>query len=72
MNDTNPRPVRNGQRYRFNLVDGGRNAQCVDEDNLLYEYGEFRYVNNFENCASVCVQLVQPNLLNGGSFQGTD
>lgn len=44
----------------------------MDEDNLLYEYGEFRYVNNFENCASVCVQLVQPNLLNGGSFQGID
>jgi hypothetical protein len=38
-NPLRPRPVRNGERYRFNIeVD----AECRDADNLSYEWGEFQ------------------------------
>ena len=48
-----PRTVRDGQRFRFNL--GKANAQCVDGNDQLYEYGQFNDVDDFTECANVCV-----------------
>jgi len=45
-NDERPRPVRDGERFRFNLLGtnstaGRDDGQCVDGDGRLYERGEF-------------------------------
>lgn len=68
--DDRPRPVRGGQRFRFNLVKA--NAQCVDGDDQLYEYGQFNNVYDFTECANVCVKKVSSELIDSGSFQGID
>ena len=44
VDDDRPRPVRDGERFRFNLVRS--NAQCVDINRNLYEYGEFKGIRS--------------------------
>jgi len=42
----------------------------VDEDDDLYEYGEFKNVKKFSDCAEACVNDVRSELLDG--FRGYD
>lgn len=39
VTDDRPRPTRNGQRFRFNLMKS--DAKCVDSQDRLYEWGQF-------------------------------
>ncbi|KAL7547700.1 hypothetical protein ACHAWF_010975 [Thalassiosira exigua] len=68
VRDRTPRIRRGGQRYRFDLVKS--NAQCVDRRDRRYEYGQFRRVRNFEDCADKCVKDVSRSLLD--NFRGID
>lgn len=70
VDDDRPRPVRKGQRFRFKLVDS--DAQCVDKRDRLYEWGQFEDVENFSECAELCVNSVPETLATGGSFRGYD
>ena len=69
--DNSPRP-RNSNlgRFRFNLVRS--NAQCVDRDGELYEYGQINHINDFSECADACVNDVSTRLVDSGSFRGID
>ena len=58
--DDRPRPVRNGERFRFNLE--GANAVCVDTNGNLYEYGQFNNVDNSSDCGDACVNNVSSDL----------
>ncbi len=53
-----PRPVRNGQRNRFNLE--SLNAFCADSNGVTYEWGSQNRINNADECAEFCVNGV-PN-----------
>ncbi|KAL7468748.1 hypothetical protein ACHAXS_008976, partial [Conticribra weissflogii] len=53
-----PRPVRNGQRNRFNLE--SLNAFCADANGVTYEWGSQNRINNADECAEFCVNGV-PN-----------
>jgi len=64
----NPRPVRSGQRFRFKLQ--GSNAQCVDKNDDLYEWGQFDKIKEFSDCADACVEGVRSELLD--SLRGYD
>jgi len=70
VTDDRPRPVRNGQRYRFNLE--ASDAMCVDSENRRYEWGEFPNVRDFSACAEKCVNGVKEELATGSSFRGYD
>lgn len=64
--DESPRPVRDGMRFRFNLLDlkntggvKGVHSQCGDANRRLYEYGEVRgEVMDASECAEKCVNGV--------------
>ena len=64
--DESPRPVREGVRFRFNLLDlkntggvKGVHSQCGDANRRLYEYGEVRgEVMDASECAEKCVNGV--------------
>lgn len=71
VDDDRPRPVRNGQRFRFNLVDSG-GSQCVDSRDRRYEWGEFGSCKNFSQCAEYCVNNTPQGLVFDGSFRGYD
>merc|ERR1712127_582652 len=68
--DDRPRPVRDGQRFRFNLVE--RDSQCTDDRSRLYEWGRFNGCENFSECADLCVNNVPSSLAFDGSFRGYD
>mmetsp|Transcript_33045 Transcript_33045/g.60940 ORF Transcript_33045/g.60940 Transcript_33045/m.60940 type:complete len:301 (+) Transcript_33045:2-904(+) len=69
VDDESPRPVRSGYgRFRFNLM--GSNAQCVDKNEDLYEWGQFDKIEEFSDCADACVRDVRSELLD--SFRGYD
>mmetsp|Transcript_28102 Transcript_28102/g.57739 ORF Transcript_28102/g.57739 Transcript_28102/m.57739 type:complete len:177 (+) Transcript_28102:83-613(+) len=53
-----PRPVRNGQRNRFNLE--SLSAFCADANGVTYEWGSQNRINNADECAEFCVNGV-PN-----------
>lgn len=71
VDDDRPRPVRDGQRFRFNLVDSG-DAQCVDDQDRGYEWGEFGSCTNFSECAERCVNDTLGDLAFAGGFRGFD
>ena len=69
--DNSPRPRHsNLGRFRFNLVRS--NAQCVDRDGKLYEFGQINRINDFSECADACVNDVSTRLVDSGSFRGID
>eukprot|EP00571_Detonula_confervacea_P013757 CAMPEP_0172297516 /NCGR_PEP_ID=MMETSP1058-20130122/507_1 /TAXON_ID=83371 /ORGANISM="Detonula confervacea, Strain CCMP 353" /LENGTH=175 /DNA_ID=CAMNT_0013006677 /DNA_START=48 /DNA_END=575 /DNA_ORIENTATION=+ len=68
VDDERPRPVRSGDRYRFNLMDS--DAQCADANSDLYEYGEFNNAKDSSACAKFCVNEVNDYL--AGELLGFD
>ncbi|KAL7472763.1 hypothetical protein ACHAXS_013128, partial [Conticribra weissflogii] len=48
-----PRPVRDGQRNRFNLMELG--AYCEDANGITYEWGGEDGMNTADDCAEFCV-----------------
>ena len=44
----------------------------VDRDKELYQYGLFRKVYDFSECADACVNDVSRSLLTSGEFQGIE
>ncbi|KAL7460673.1 hypothetical protein ACHAXS_001116 [Conticribra weissflogii] len=56
-----PRPVRNGERNRFNLQ--RLDAYCADSDGITYEYGDMNRINNADDCAEFCVNGVTSETL---------
>ena len=64
------RPVRSGERFKFNLI--GEDAKCVDDEGNLYSYGLFEGVEDNEKCADACVNGVSSELaaaLQGYNFK---
>ncbi len=53
VDDDRPRPVRDGERFRFNLVDS--DAQCTDSNRDLYEFGEY------DDCDNSSKSIVENN-----------
>lgn len=70
MDDERPRPIRDGQRFRFNLVD--EDAQCVDIYGRTYQWGQFNNCQSFSECADLCVNNAPGSLAANGSFRGYD
>lgn len=70
VDDERPRADRNGERFRFNLVKS--DAQCVDNRDRNYEWGEYNKVDNFSACAELCVNNTPESLVTGGTFRGYD
>ena len=68
VDDERPRARRDGQRYRFRLVRS--DGKCVDKDGRPEEYGQFRDVEDFSDCADKCVKDVRSSVLD--SFRGYD
>merc|ERR1712130_151505 len=68
IDDDKPRAIRDGDRYRFKLQ--RKDAQCTDIDGRLYEYGEFKKIKNFSDCADACVEDTRSSLLD--SLRGYD
>ena len=64
-----PRPVRNGERFRFTMM-GGDNATCTDIDGTPYEYGQFDNVDTSTQCSEACVNDVDDALAH--SLEGFD
>jgi len=67
-----PRPVRNGERFRFNIVGASDAGQCVDDGGRLYERGAFDDVDTFSDCANKCVQDTSASLAFNPAFRGYD
>ena len=65
----NIRFFRNHRRFNFKL-ESRHDRKCTDSHKRLYEYGQFRNVGSFEQCARTCVNHVPSNLLN--HFRGID
>ena len=65
-----PRPVRDGQRFRFSLE--GSNARCVDNRDRAYEFGQFDNTNRFSDCAEKCVNETPNDLATSDTFRGFD
>ncbi|KAL7546505.1 hypothetical protein ACHAWF_010643, partial [Thalassiosira exigua] len=61
IDDDKPRASRNNEKYRFKLQ--RKDAQCVDKDGYLYEYGQFNKVKKFSDCADACVKGTRSSLL---------
>ena len=55
-----PRPVRDGERNRFNLV--RLNSLCLDEDAITYEWGQFDNIDGGDACAEACINSVEDSL----------
>ncbi|KAL7528676.1 hypothetical protein ACHAWF_002660 [Thalassiosira exigua] len=68
VGDRRPRTFRGRRRFIVDLVES--NARCVDRRDRPYEYGSFRRVRSFEDCAEYCVKDVPRRLLE--SFRGID
>jgi len=67
--DDRPRPVRNGERFRFHQ-EGGDNAICTDINGTPYEYGQFNNVDTSTQCSEACVNDVDDDLAH--SLEGFD
>jgi len=48
-----PRPVRDGQRNRFNLLE--LSAYCEDSNGITYEWGGENGMDTADDCAEFCV-----------------
>ena len=55
-----PRPVRNGERNRFNLE--RLNSVCVDDNRITYEWGQFNKIDGADACAEECINSVNNKL----------
>jgi hypothetical protein len=60
---------RNRRRFNFKL-ESSHDRKCADRHRQLYEYGQFRNVGSFDQCARTCVNHVPSFLLN--HLQGVD
>jgi len=71
-----PRPVHNGERFRFNLLTissayNNKSGSCQNINKLSYEYGMFINVTDFSDCASKCVQDTPDELVSYGTLYGS-
>ena len=60
---------RNHRHFNFKL-ESSHDRKCADRHRQLYEYGQFRNVHSFDQCARTCVNRVPSFLLN--HLQGVD
>merc|ERR1711983_600326 len=59
---------RDGDKYKIELEE--EDAKCTDKDDRTYQYGQFKDVKTFSECAERCVEDVKKEMLD--SFRGID
>merc|ERR1711983_249220 len=59
---------RDGDKYKIELEE--EDAKCTDKDDRTYQYGQFKDVETFSECAEKCVEDVKKEMLD--SFRGID
>merc|ERR1711983_551267 len=68
LDDEKIRVERDGDKYKIELEE--KDAKCTDKDDRTYQYGQFKDVKTFSECAEMCVEDVRGEMLD--SFRGID